>query len=48
MTHLRALDLDAVDDPEILAMWEAGIRKQGFVVVALLPLDAKFGRKQGH
>ncbi len=34
MTHLRPLDLDEVDDPEILAMWEAGIKKRGFVVNA--------------
>jgi len=47
MTHLRPLDLDEVDDPEILAMWEAGIKKRGFVVnaartMARRPKDADY------
>jgi uncharacterized peroxidase-related enzyme len=34
MPHLRPLDIEEVDDPEILEMWEAGMKKRGFVVNA--------------
>lgn len=34
MPYLRPLEIDEVDDPEILASWEAGMKKRGFVVNA--------------
>lgn len=34
MAHLRPLDVEEVDDPEILEMWEAGMKKRGFIVNA--------------
>lgn len=34
MSHLRPLNIEEVDDPEILEMWQKGKKKRGFIVNA--------------